>query len=91
LPGESIRRIRLNAGIDGLNPLELIASMELEPLKKRYGDRWVGNTQIVQRQMRRSASFLSLLQHGKHLLQDFAAGEGRLSPTAAVFQYERKR
>lgn len=31
----------LEAGIDGLNPLEPIASMELEPLKKRYGDRLI--------------------------------------------------
>jgi uroporphyrinogen decarboxylase len=31
----------LDAGIDGLNPLEPIASMELEPLKKRYGDRLI--------------------------------------------------
>lgn len=31
----------LDVGIDGLNPLEPIAGMELEPLKKRYGDRLV--------------------------------------------------
>ncbi|MDW8321170.1 MAG: uroporphyrinogen decarboxylase family protein [Armatimonadota bacterium] len=31
----------LDAGIDGLNPLEPIAGMELETLKKRYGDRLV--------------------------------------------------
>ncbi len=61
LPGESIRRIRLNAGVDGLNPLEPIASVELEPLKKRRRDRLVGKTQTVQRQMWNSASFLSLL------------------------------
>jgi len=31
----------LDAGIDGLNPLEPIAGMELAPLKKRYGDRLI--------------------------------------------------
>ncbi|GIV15996.1 MAG: hypothetical protein KatS3mg022_1431 [Armatimonadota bacterium] len=31
----------LDAGIDGLNPLEPIAGMELEPLKKRYGHRLI--------------------------------------------------
>lgn len=31
----------LEAGIDGLNPLEPIAGMELEPLKRRYGHRLI--------------------------------------------------
>lgn len=31
----------IQAGIDGLNPLEPIAGMELELLKKRYGDRLI--------------------------------------------------
>lgn len=31
----------LDAGIDGLNPLEPLAGMELKPLKKRYGNRLI--------------------------------------------------
>ncbi|MCS6949702.1 MAG: uroporphyrinogen decarboxylase family protein [Armatimonadota bacterium] len=66
----------LEAGIDGLNPLEPIAGMELEPLKRRYGRRLILVGGIDCSQLLPLGTLEEIRRAVRHAMQVAAPGGG---------------